>query len=134
MSTGRHLYERYLDWSSDGLNPKVFDEALQLICALALAVIMNRLIFERRIACPPLNWLLTILALFVSMQIPFQELQLSRVARGWIFAICICGLVGLPHALSFYFWPTEGARRKISLLLYAVVLGLFIADFLRRSS
>jgi len=79
-----------------------------------------------------LSWLVTILALFVSMQIPVQELHFTRIIRGLIFLVCTIGLVSLPHVLSFYLWPTEGARKRISLFLYIVVLGLFTADFSRR--
>jgi len=132
MSTSRYLVERYIDCASTTLKPSVFDEALGLTFALIVAVLLNRFAFDRRISSPPLNWLLTLLGFFMTFQIPVQKFQFGRVACGWIFAICVCGLLSLPHMLSFYLWPTECIRKTISFILYAIVLCLFTADFFRR--
>ena len=132
MSTGRYLCEHYFEWTSASLRPSVFEEVLQLFVALLLSIVFNRAAFERRIVFPPLNWSLTVVAFFISVEIPLQKLQLGREARGWLFSIGIFGLIGLPNVLSFYLWPTEGRRRIISLALYSVIVTLLTADIFKK--
>lgn len=77
-----------------------------------------------------INWSIFLLGWLLVAALPLESLHVSPVQKGWILALAALAVVILPIRIAGLLVPTEGWRRIVAAVMYALLAILLVIQLL----
>lgn len=130
MNIIHKLFQNYCDWIS-GWTPSHLGFFVQAVLLFGLPTLLCLVLFQYGSRSVFLQTLAYAISLLLAAAIPAQEfLPPQPFLRMLIFTLCFVLLLFLPGLLPQLLTPQAGRQKKLRLIFYSILVGLFLANLL----